>query len=131
MVPQNLKFTKSHEWVRLEEDGGVTVGISEFAVTQLGDIVFLELPSVGSTITKDATFGTIESVKAAVEIYSPISGEVTAANDEVVDNFDLLAQDSFGQGWLVKTKVVDSTELDNLMSADEYEKYLQSPECQQ
>lgn len=130
MISQDLKFTKSHEWVRQEEDAVVTIGISEFAVSQLGDIVFLELPAVGTNITKEATFGTIESVKAAVEIYSPMGGEVIAANDEVANNFDLLADDPYGQGWLIKVKVSDKSQLDNLMSADEYEKYLQSPDCQ-
>ena len=131
MIPQDLKFTQSHEWVRLGEDGIATVGISEFAVGQLGDIVFLELPAVAANITQEATFGTVESVKAAVEIHSPIDGEVTTANDEVVNNFDLLSQDPYGQAWLIKVKISDTSQLDDLMSAEEYEKYLQSPECQQ
>ena len=129
MIPQDLKFTKSHEWVRLE-DVVATIGISEFAVGQLGDIVFLELPAVGANITKEAAFGTVESVKAAVEIYSPIDGEITAVNDEVVDNFDMLTEDPYDKAWLIKVKVSDASQVDGLMSADEYQKYLQSPECQ-
>ena len=126
MIPQDLKFTKSHEWVRLGEDGLATIGLSEFAVDQLGDIVFLELPAVGYATAKESTFGTIESVKAAVEIYAPLAGEVAEANDEAADNFDLLAQDPYGKGWLIKIKPAQPADMDSLMSAEEYEKHLQN-----
>ncbi len=130
MIPQDLKFTKTHEWAKIDGDGVVTVGVSEFAVAQLGDIVFIELPAVGDSVSQEAAFATIESVKAAVEIYSPVSGEIVEINEPVADGFDLLDEDPYARAWLIKVKIADAGQLDALMSANDYEAYLQSPHCQ-
>jgi len=130
MIPKDskLKFTKSHEWIRLEDDGRATVGISEFAVGQLGDIVFLELPAAGTHVRAKGSFGTVESVKAAVDLYAPVDGDVTAANDDITTNFDLLSEDPYGKAWLVQLQVSDPAQLEGLLSAEEYEAHLQSPD---
>ena len=131
MIPQDLKFAKTHEWARLDEGSGVvTVGISHFAVEQLGDIVFLELPPPGEPATKEAPFGVIESVKAAIDIEAPVSGEVAESNQTLPDSLDTLGEDPYGAGWMVKIKVSDPTELDSLMNAAEYETYISSPGVQ-
>ena len=127
MIPQDLKFAKTHEWTRLDGEV-VTIGISEYAVKQLGDIVYIELPSVGSAVKREGPFGVIESVKAAVEVYSPIDGEVVQANDEITDNIELLSQDPYTQGWMVKIKASDPQPLDNLMTASDYEEYIDNLE---
>ena len=126
MIPQDLKFTKTHEWAKIDGDGVVTVGVSEFAVAQLGDIVFIELPAVGDSVSQETAFATIESVKAAVEIYSPVSGEIVEINEPVADGFDLFDEDPYARAWLIKVKIADAGELDALMSAGDYEAYLQS-----
>ena len=127
MIPQDLKFAKTHEWVRLDGEA-VTMGISEYAVKQLGDIVYIELPSVGATVKREGSFGVIESVKAAVEIFSPIDGEVVQANDEITDNIELLSQDPYGQGWMVKIKAADPQQLNDLMTASDYKEYIDNLE---
>ena len=127
MIPQDLKFAKTHEWTRLDGEV-VTIGISEYAVKQLGDIVYIELPSVGSAVKREGPFGVIESVKAAVEVYSPTDGEVVQANDEITDNIELLSQDPYTQGWMVKIKASDPQPLDNLMTASDYEEYIDNLE---
>ena len=127
MVPQDLRFTKTHEWARL--DGEVmTIGISEYAVKQLGDIVYIELPSVGTAVKREDPFGMIESVKAAVEVYSPVDGKVVQANDQITSNIELLSQDPYGQGWMVKIKVSDPQQLDNLMTASDYKEFIDNLE---
>ena len=127
MIPKDLKFTQTHEWVRLDEPAGiVTVGITDYAVQQLGDIVFVELPGLGEATKAGEAFGVIESVKAAVELCSPIDGEVVEANQAVADNLDLLAKDAYGQGWMIKVKVADAAGMDNLMTPAEYDKHLRS-----
>ena len=131
MVPQDVKFMKSHEWARVEEDTNiVTVGISDFAVEQLGDIVFIELPKIGKTVIQESPFGVIESVKAAVDLYSPISGRVVQVNQTVSEQLDMLAKDPYGQAWMIKIKVPNLTQLDNLMSPADYEAFIKSPEGQ-
>ena len=127
MIPQDLKFTKTHEWTRLDGEV-VTVGISEYAVKQLGDIVHIELPSAGTAVKREGPFGVIESVKAAVEIYSPIDGKVVQTNDAITSNIELLSQDPYGQGWMVKIKASDSQQLDNLMRASDYEEFIDNLE---
>jgi glycine cleavage system H protein len=129
MVPQDLKYTKTHEWARLEADGTVTTGITSFAVEQLGDIVFLELPKVGQELKAAGALGVIESVKAAVDLYSPISGEVAAANTPLAQDFDTLSKDPFGGGWMAKIKPSDKGELDKLLSPAEYQAFIESPEA--
>jgi glycine cleavage system H protein len=117
--PNDLKYLDSHEYVRMDGDIA-TIGISAFAVDQLGDIVFLELPEVGETMTKGETFGSVESVKAVEDIYSPITGTVIERNDAVVDSPEQLAEDPYGEGWLLKVRVNHGSELEDALSADEY-----------
>lgn len=117
--PDDLKYLDTHEYVRL--DGEIaTVGISAFAVDQLGDIVFLELPEIGEALQKGDTFGTIESVKAVEDLKSPISGTVVERNDEVIQNPEQVGDDPYAEGWLLKVRIDDADELDEAMSADEY-----------
>ncbi|MEA5576788.1 glycine cleavage system protein GcvH [Anabaena sp. UHCC 0451] len=117
--PQDLRYLDSHEYVRL--DGEIaTIGITEFAVDQLGDIVFLELPEVGDAINKDETFGRIESVKAVEELKSPVSGTVVECNEAMVDAPELIADDSYGEGWFIKVRVDDFSEIDDTLTAVEY-----------
>ncbi len=127
MIPQDLKFTKTHEWTRLDGDV-MTIGISEYAVKQLGDIVHIELPSAGTAVKREGPFGVIESVKAAVEVYSPVDGEVVQANDEISSNLELLSQDPYTQGWMVKIKAADPQQLDDLMAAADYKELIDSLE---
>ena len=117
--PDDLKYLDSHEYVRL--DGEIaTIGISAFAVDQLGDIVFLELPDVGEKLEKGNAFGTIESVKAVEDLNSPITGTVVERNDPMVESPELVAEDPYGEGWLLKVRIDDPSELDEALSADEY-----------
>ncbi|MBE9191117.1 glycine cleavage system protein GcvH [Gloeocapsopsis crepidinum LEGE 06123] len=118
--PSDLKYQDSHEYVRLDGDIA-TIGISAFAVDQLGDIVFLELPEVGDAITKGESFGTIESVKAVENLYAAVSGTVVECNDAIVEAPEQLADDPYGESWLLKVKITDPSELDDTMSADEYQ----------
>lgn len=118
--PSDLKYQDSHEYVRLDGDIA-TIGISAFAVDQLGDIVFLELPEVGDAITKGESFGTIESVKAVENLYAAVSGTVVECNDAIVEAPEQLADDPYSEGWLLKVKITDPSELDDTMSADEYQ----------
>lgn len=117
--PEDLKYTNSHEYIRLD-DQTATVGITAFAIDQLGDIVFLDLPEVGTKVEKGQTFGTIESVKAVEDIYSPVTGTVLAANSELVDAPENIASDPYGASWLLKVNIEDASELDGTMSAAEY-----------
>ncbi|MBD2188682.1 glycine cleavage system protein GcvH [Pseudanabaena mucicola] len=117
--PEDLKYTNSHEYIRLD-DQTATVGITAFAIDQLGDIVFLDLPEVGTKVEKGQTFGTIESVKAVEDIYSPVTGTVLAANSDLVDAPENIASDPYGTSWLLKVNIEDASELDGTMSATEY-----------
>jgi glycine cleavage system H protein len=117
--PEDLKYLDSHEYVRLDGDIA-TIGISNFAILQLGDIVFLELPEIGASIAKGDQFGTVESVKAVESLYSPITGVVVECNNSIIDDPRLLADDPYGEGWLLKVKIDNPEELDKAMSADEY-----------
>ena len=117
--PDDLKFLDSHEYVRLE-DTIATIGISAFAVDQLGDIVFLELPEVGDAVTKGEKFGTVESVKAVEDLNSPVSGTIVEANAPLMDAPEQLADDPYGLAWLLKVQVDNPDDLDDAMSAEEY-----------
>jgi glycine cleavage system H protein len=117
--PSDLKYLDSHEYARL--DGEIaTIGITAFAIDQLGDIVFLELPDVGEALTKGETFGTVESVKAVENLNAPLSGTVVERNDPILDTPEQLADDPYGEGWLLKVRVDDAADLDDALSADEY-----------
>lgn len=117
--PEDLKYTNSHEYIRLEDDTAI-VGITAFAIDQLGDIVFLDLPEVGTRVEKGQTFGTIESVKAVEDIYSPVTGTVIEANTGLVDEPENIGNDPYGASWLLKVNLEDVSELDGTMSASEY-----------
>lgn len=122
-IPANAKYTKTHEWVRLENDGTATIGITDHAQHSLGDMVFVELPAVGTQVAASKECGVVESVKSASDLYSPISGEVTANNADVTATPALLNQDPQGKGWLFKVRVKDAKELDALMDAVAYEAF--------
>lgn len=117
-----VRYLKSHEWARQEGDT-VVVGISDYAQDSLGDVVFVELPEVGATVKSGDSFAVVESVKAASDIYVPVSGEVIEVNEALADNPALINEDAFGAGWLVKIKTSDPAEYDSLMSAADYESY--------
>lgn len=119
--PKDLKYTKEHEWVRDNGDGTVTIGITEFAQGELGDIVFVEIEPEGSEFDQDEVFGTVEAVKTVSELYSPVGGEIIEINEELEDEPELVNSDPYGDGWMVKIKVSDASELNSLLSADEYE----------
>lgn len=123
VIPKGLKYTKEHEWVKVEGDVA-TVGITDYAQEQLSDIVYLELPSLGTKVEQTKSLGTIEAVKAVTDIYAPVSGEVAEVNEEVKNSPGTMNQDPYGTGWVVKLKVSDSKELDSLLSSEEYEKLL-------
>ncbi len=118
--PDDLKYTNSHEYIRLESSTA-TVGITAFAIDQLGDIVFLDLPEIGTKVEKGQTFGTIESVKAVEDIYSPVTGVVVDANAALVDAPEDITNDPYGASWLIKVNIEDADELSTAMSASEYQ----------
>jgi glycine cleavage system H protein len=126
-IPDDLKFTKTHEWVRLEGDTGV-VGISDFAQQELGDIVFVESPEEGTEIAAGDAMGSVESVKAVSELNAPVSGTVAAVNEELQDHPEVLNHDPYGQGWIVKVTLSDPAELSSLMDAEAYTKYVAESE---
>ncbi len=117
--PEDLHYTDSHEYIRFEDDVA-TIGITAFAIDQLGDVVFIELPEPGTSITKGETFGTVESVKAVEDIYAPLSGEVLEMNSGLVDNPEQIGEDPYGASWLIKVRVQD-TDASDFMSAVEYQ----------
>jgi glycine cleavage system H protein len=120
-VPIELKYTKSHEWVRREDDGTVTIGITDHAQELLGDLVFIELPEVNSEMAAEEPCCVIESVKAASDVYMPISGEIVGINEALVDAPEMINDSAFDDGWLFKVKPSSEVELDNLMSSEEYQ----------
>ena len=122
-IPQGYKFTKTHEWVKVDGDI-VTIGISDFAQGELGDITYLELPAVGQSITKSDPLGVVESVKAATDVYSPVSGEVVEENESVIDAPELVNSSPYGDAWLVKIRLSDPSHLDELMDSGEYAKHV-------
>ena len=117
--PDDLRYSKEHEWVRAD-DGTATIGITSFAADELGDIVFIELPEVGGQLTQFGTFGVVESVKAVSDLYAPVSGTVVEVNEALRDAPELLNSDPFGEGWVARVELADTTELDALMDADAY-----------
>jgi glycine cleavage system H protein len=117
--PDDLRYSKEHEWVRADGDDA-TIGITSFAADELGDIVFVELPEVGATLTQFGTFGVVESVKAVSDLYAPVSGEVTEVNEALRDAPELLNSDPFGEGWIAKITLADRSEIDALMDAAAY-----------
>lgn len=117
--PDDLKYTEDHEWSKLE-NGEVTIGICDYAQDQLGDVVFVELPQVGDAFDKGQEFGTVESVKAVSELFIPLGGEVTAVNENLEDTPELVNNEPYTNGWMIKLKLADASELDGLMTKDAY-----------
>lgn len=122
--PEELKYSKEHEWV-LVEGHVATVGITEYAQQELGEIVYVELPETGEKIVKDDPFGAVESVKAVSDIYAPISGTVLEINDTLPENPETINEDPYGDGWIIKVEMTDMDDLKDLMSADEYAEYVE------
>ena len=123
MYPEDCQYTKEHEWVRLE-DGIAVVGITDYAQDHLGDVVFIELPDVGTEITQFEPFGVIDSVKASSELYAPLSGAVEAVNDALTEQPELVNQEPYGEGWMIKVRPADLAEMEQLLDADGYEQFL-------
>lgn len=119
-IPDDRQYLESHEWAH-EDDGTVRIGISDFAQDELGDVVFVELPDEGDDLAQGDEFGVIESIKAVSDLYAPASGEVTAVNEELFNAPELVNDDPFGDGWMLEIDADDTSELDDLLSADEYE----------
>ena len=118
-TPKELLYSKEHEWVKVE-DGKATIGITDFAQAELGDIVFVELPEVGDEISKDQPFGSVESVKTVSELYAPISGKVVAINEELLDNPEYVNESPYGNAWMITIEVTNDAEVKELMDADAY-----------
>jgi glycine cleavage system H protein len=123
-IPANLKYTKEHEWILDNGDGTATIGITDFAQGELGDIVYVEVDTVGETITKDQIFGTVEAVKTTSDLFMPVTGEVIEFNSDLgsdgADNPALINEDAYGKGWIIKVKLADAAQLDALLSAEDY-----------
>ena len=119
-IPGDLRFQKSHEWARVEDSGHVTVGISDHAQSLLGDLVYVELPSVGDKVTVSGSAAVVESVKAASDVYSPVSGTVTAVNDALSDKPETINEDAYGEGWMFTVEIDDADQLNDLLSPDDY-----------
>jgi len=118
--PEDLKYSQSHEWVKVDKDIA-TVGITDFATKQLTDLVYVEFPSMGAKVTRGSSFGVVESVKAVSDLHSPVSGTVVKVNEKLSKEPEIITQDPYGKGWMIKVKIEDQTELDTLMDSEEYE----------
>jgi len=127
MYPQDLYYTRDHEWVRVEGEVA-TIGITDFAQKQLGDVVYVELPALGTQLEVHQSIGAIESVKAVSDVFSPVSGEVIAVNEKLNDSPEMVNQDPYGEGWIIKLKMKNKGDLNQLMTSSEYEKYVESLE---
>ena len=127
MFPADLKYMKSHEWARREDDI-VSIGVSDYAQAEIQDVVYVELPEVGTILEQHKTFGVIESVKAAFDLYTPVSGEVIEINEELEDAPELVNEAPYGDGWMVKIRISDLGELERLMSASEYQAMVETEE---
>ena len=125
-IPEELKFTKTHEWVRVEEDGTLTVGISDHAQDLLGDMVFVEMPDVGDNFGAGDDCAVVESVKAASDVYCPVSGEIIAANTELADTPETVNKEPYGDGWLFKINPADPEEVNELLDAEQYRELIES-----
>lgn len=123
MYPKDLKYDKEHEWVKVEGDIAV-IGISDFAQDQLGEIVYVDMPAVGDEIIAGESFGEVESVKSVSELFSPLSGEIVEVNEALGDAPETVNEDCYGDGWMIKVKMADAAQIDDLMSADEYEAFI-------
>lgn len=122
-IPENLRFTKDHEWLKIEGDEAY-VGVSEFAQSELGDVVFLEVETVGETIDKEEPFGTIEAVKTVSDMFMPVSGEVLEFNENLADAPETVNKDPYGEGWIVKIKITNLEEVEELLTAEQYKEHI-------
>ena len=125
-IPGDLKFLKSHEWARVEDNGTVTIGISDHAQGLLGDLVYVELPEVGDTVTTGNAVAVVESVKAASDVYSPVSGTVVAVNSALADTPETINEDAYGEGWMLVIKPDDMEQLNELLTPDEYSEMIEA-----
>ena len=125
-IPGDLRFLKTHEWARVEDDGSVTVGISDHAQSQLGDLVYVELPSVGDDVEAGNASAVVESVKAASDVYSPVSGRIVKVNEALGDRPETINEDAFGEGWIFVVKPASLAELEELLSPDDYAEMVES-----
>ena len=123
-IPQELKYTRSHEWVLTGDDGQVTVGITDHAQELLGDMVFVELPEIDRTLDQGEECSVVESVKAASDVYAPLAGTVVAVNESLADTPELINEDPYGDGWMIKIRVEDSAQIDNLLDANAYKELI-------
>lgn len=121
--PKGLRYSREHEWVLVENDDHAVIGISDFAQNELGDVVYVEAPGLGETISKDDPFGAVESVKAVSDLYAPVSGTVTEINDSLLETPELVNEDPYGEGWIIKVRMSDVGELDELLTPEKYEEY--------
>ena len=126
-IPQELRYSREHEWAAID-DNIVTVGITDYAQEQLGDIVYVELPEVGTAVTKDDKFGVVESVKAVSDVYSPVTGTVVAVNTGLPNSPETVNEEPYGDGWMIRVEMSDAEELNDLMTAAEYEKFIEEAE---
>ena len=120
-TPTHLLYTKDHEWIHIHDDNTATIGITDFAQSELGDIVFVELNDVGDECVKDDTFGTVEAVKTVSDLYAPMDGEIIEVNDKLDDEPELVNDDPYGDGWMIKIKITDDSQRDDLLSAESYQ----------
>jgi glycine cleavage system H protein len=127
MIPDDLLYTKEHEWIRVDGDKA-TIGITEHAQDELGDVVFVELPTVGDAIEANEPFGSVESVKAVSELFMPVGGEVVKVNPGLEDAPELVNDDPYGKGWMIRVTIKDKSELDELLSSDDYDEYISKGE---
>jgi glycine cleavage system H protein len=121
--PENLKYTKEHEWIKVNGNEAV-VGITEFATTELGDVVFVEIETVGETLASGETFGTVEAVKTVSDLFMPVSGEILEVNPELEAAPEIVNKDPYGKGWIIKIKITDASELGNLLNANDYKQLI-------
>jgi len=124
-IPENLKYTKDHEWIKVDGDEAY-VGITDYAQNELGDIVFVEIETEGENLEKEEVFGTVEAVKTVSDIFMPISGEVLEVNSQLEDSPEIVNKDPYGEGWLIKVKLSNKSELDGLLDADKYKELIES-----
>lgn len=122
--PEDLKYTREHEWIRDNGDGTATVGVTEFAQSELGDVVFVELEEVGFEFGQDDVFGTVEAVKTVSELFAPVSGKIVEINEQLEDEPELVNDDPYGEGWMIRLEMNDPSELDDLMSAGDYKEII-------
>ncbi len=122
-IPADLKYTKDHEWVKIDGDTAI-VGITDFAQSELGDIVYVEIETEGETLDAEEVFGTVEAVKTVSDLFMPLSGEVIEVNEALEDTPEAVNQDPYGQGWMIKVKITDTAEIDNLLTAEQYKELI-------